>query len=104
MLRVERHLDWPDCLNVRDTGGLPTTDGVLTRWGALLRADDLCRLTPDGQGRLAASGVRTVIDLRGPSESIGSARGCGTPPLQDAGPPAGDGQPDGQRRIHHQLD
>src|SRR5919204_5835932 len=69
MQRVERHLDWPDCLNVRDLGGLPIADGGVIRWGALVRADDLCRLTPVGQRRLAEAGVRTVIDLRGPSEA-----------------------------------
>jgi hypothetical protein len=69
MQRVERHLDWPDCQNVRDLGGLPTADGGLTRRGALVRADDLCRLTPTGRRRLADFGVRTILDLRGPAES-----------------------------------
>ena len=33
------HLDWPDCRNVRDVGGLPTSDGGRIRLGALIRAD-----------------------------------------------------------------
>ena len=69
MQRVDRHLAWPDCLNARDLGGLPTADGGLTRPGALVRADDLCRLTPVGQRRLADFGVRTILDLRSPTES-----------------------------------
>ena len=63
-----RRLIWDACHNVRDVGGYVTSGGGITRWRALLRADDLCRLTPAGQAELAAYGVRTVIDLRSPSE------------------------------------
>lgn len=65
---MARHLAWDACRNVRDLGGYPTADGHATRWRALLRSDDLCRLTPQGQQALAAYGVRTIIDLRMPSE------------------------------------
>ncbi|HAL28604.1 MAG TPA: hypothetical protein DCP25_18000 [Chloroflexi bacterium] len=41
---VERHLDWPDLLNARDLGGYRTTDGVETRWRAVVRADNLNKL------------------------------------------------------------
>jgi protein-tyrosine phosphatase len=65
-----RVLHWDACYNVRDVGGYDTVDGRQTRWGALLRSDNLCRLTPEGQAALVAHGVRTIIDLRSPSEQI----------------------------------
>ncbi|MGW4382724.1 tyrosine-protein phosphatase [Kitasatospora sp. NPDC004531] len=60
----QRRLDWDGCLNVRDLGGLPTRDGRTTRSGAIVRADNLDRLTAEGQNSMLAHGVRTVIDLR----------------------------------------
>jgi len=59
-----RHLPWDACSNIRDVGGYPVTAGGTTCWGAVLRADNLCRLTPTGQADLVAYGVRTIIDLR----------------------------------------
>jgi protein-tyrosine phosphatase len=64
----DRHLDWEGCFNARDLGGLPTTDGRETRWGAVIRADALDRLTAAGWASLSAHGVRTVIDLRNDAE------------------------------------
>ncbi|MFI1519447.1 tyrosine-protein phosphatase [Kitasatospora cineracea] len=64
----ERQLDWDGCLNVRDLGLLPTRDGRRTRTGAVVRADNLDRLTAEGQNSLLAYGVRTVVDLRDPAE------------------------------------
>lgn len=64
-----RALVWPDCYNVRDLGGLPTADGRTTKWGAVVRADMLNRLTDLGRERLINYGVRTVIDLRKPDEA-----------------------------------
>lgn len=66
MVRVERerHLDWAGCLNARDLGGLPTGDGRTTRWRAVVRADNLDRLAPEGWAAPHAYGVRTVVDLR----------------------------------------
>ncbi|WP_371480799.1 tyrosine-protein phosphatase [Kitasatospora sp. NBC_00315] len=61
---AERTLTWDGCLNVRDLGGLRTTDGRRTRHGAVVRADNLDRLTAEGWDALLAHGVRTVIDLR----------------------------------------
>jgi protein-tyrosine phosphatase len=63
-----RALAWASCLNVRDLGGLRTTDGRRTRVGALVRADLLCRLNEEGRAALVAHGIRTVIDLRNTSE------------------------------------
>ena len=53
---------------MRDLGGLPTADGGATRFGALIRADCLGKLTESGRRALYDYGVRTVIDLRGPLE------------------------------------
>jgi len=65
---LSRHLPWDDCYNIRDVGGYSTADGGQIRWGALVRADNLCRLGPDGCAALIDHGVRTIIDLRSPSE------------------------------------
>ena len=59
-----RRLAWDACYNVRDLGGYATEDGGWTRWRAVLRADNLCRLTPAGCAALVAYGVRTIVDLR----------------------------------------
>ena len=66
--RPRRHLDWEGCFNVRDLGGLCTTDGRETRWGRVVRADALDGLTAAGWSALSAHGVRTVIDLRNDDE------------------------------------
>ena len=66
--RPLRHLDWEGCFNVRDLGGLGTTDGRRTRSGRIVRADALDGLTASGWAALSAHGVRTVIDLRNDDE------------------------------------
>ena len=60
----DRYLAWDACYNIRDIGGYPTQHESRTRWRALVRADNLYRLTPQGQAALRDYGVRTVIDLR----------------------------------------
>jgi len=65
----ERELVFPHLLNIRDLGGCRTRYGQETRWRSLLRADDLCRLTPGGEQYLFDYGVRTVIDLRWPVDA-----------------------------------
>ena len=65
---ADRHLDWEGCFNVRDLGGLPTTDGRVIRRGAIVRADTLDGLTTAGWDALMAHGVRTVVDLRNDDE------------------------------------
>jgi protein tyrosine/serine phosphatase len=65
---VERILTWDGCFNVRDLGGLATADGRLIRHGAVVRADKLNGLSAAGWEALIAHGVRTVVDLRDPSE------------------------------------
>ncbi|GAA2232227.1 MULTISPECIES: tyrosine-protein phosphatase [Kitasatospora] len=63
-LPADRRLFWDGCLNVRDLGGLSTTDGRRTRRGAVIRADNLDMLTAEGWAALADYGVGTVVDLR----------------------------------------
>jgi protein tyrosine/serine phosphatase len=65
-----RDLVWDGCLNVRDLGGLPTRDGGETRFGAIVRADNVRQLSEAGWRALADHGVRTVIDLRSDDELL----------------------------------
>jgi protein-tyrosine phosphatase len=60
----ERVLVWDGCKNVRDLGGLITSDGRMTRWGAAVRSDTPARLTAAGWSALYAYGIRTIISLR----------------------------------------
>jgi protein tyrosine/serine phosphatase len=64
----ERRLAWEGCLNARDLGGYPTSNGGVTRWGAVIRSDSPSLLTRVGQEALEAHGIRTAIDLRFPHE------------------------------------
>jgi protein-tyrosine phosphatase len=66
-----RRLDWPDCRNTRDLGGLPLAGG-LTRAGMLIRSDNLRSLTAQGQEAMVAYGVTDVIDLRSEGEVASS--------------------------------
>jgi protein-tyrosine phosphatase len=61
---VNRILTWDGCQNVRDLGGLRTSTGSTTRWGAVVRSDHPARLTADGWSALYAHGIRTIISLR----------------------------------------
>src|SRR4051794_24370980 len=67
-------------LNVRDLGGLTTTDGRQVRRGCVLRADALSYLTDAGVATLLDDiGVRLIIDLRRAEEVDYMGRGS----LQD---------------------
>jgi protein-tyrosine phosphatase len=59
-----RILDWPNCKNVRDLGGLRALDGRASRFGAIVRADTPSRLVESGWAALYAYGVRTIVSLR----------------------------------------
>jgi protein-tyrosine phosphatase len=63
-----RHLDWDGCFNARDLGGIPLAGGGETRWGAVVRADNIDGLSAAGWSALREHGVRTVIDLRNVDE------------------------------------
>ncbi len=83
-----RHLAWDGCFNARDLGGLHTTDGRTTRWGAVVRAGHLDHLTAAGWAALEAHGIRTIIDLRNDEER----------------PTDAERRPDGIATVHVPLD
>ncbi|WP_026877699.1 tyrosine-protein phosphatase [Jiangella gansuensis] len=61
----ERWIDLVGAVNVRDLGGLPTTDGRTTQFGRVLRSDNLQDLIDDDVQRLTGPlRLRDVIDLR----------------------------------------
>ncbi|MBI2940549.1 MAG: tyrosine-protein phosphatase [Chloroflexi bacterium] len=66
--RRTHRLHWDGCLNARDLGGYPTTDGSETRVGAIVRTDDLWQLTAAGHAAVVGYGVRSIVDLRTPQE------------------------------------
>jgi protein-tyrosine phosphatase len=75
-LAIARRLDWPDCQNTRDLGGLPLPAGGVTRMGVLVRSDSIAHLTPVGREAMAAYGVTTVIDLRTDAEVLRAPNPC----------------------------
>ncbi len=64
MTHEERQMRWGGCLNARHLGGFVTENGRVTSSAALVRSDNLARLTLEGRDALVADGVSTVIDLR----------------------------------------
>lgn len=60
----QRILRFDGARNVRDLGGLPTTAGATTRYGVIIRADGLSRMSDDDLTRLASLRLRTIVDLR----------------------------------------
>src|SRR5829696_1473282 len=64
-LRPEtRTLSWEGCCNIRDLGGLPLEDGGETRFGVVVRADDVSLLSEAGWGAVAQYGIQRIVDLR----------------------------------------
>jgi protein tyrosine/serine phosphatase len=62
--------------NMRDLGGLPTTDGGRTAAGRVLRSDNLQTLTPEDVRVLVEEmGLREVVDLRTTAEILLEGRG-----------------------------
>jgi protein tyrosine/serine phosphatase len=59
-----RGLEWDGCLNVRDLGGIALEDGGETRFGSLIRSDNVRRLTDAGWRELDRQGVTRIVDLR----------------------------------------
>ena len=54
--------------NLRDLGGWPASGGGHVRFGTVFRSASLGRLTDADAARLQATGLRTVVDLRGEQE------------------------------------
>jgi protein-tyrosine phosphatase len=65
---LTRRLDWAGALNVRDLGGVPLPGGRETRFGELVRADNIRLMGDDGWRALADHGVTRIVDLRWPEE------------------------------------
>src|SRR5204862_8270973 len=61
---ASRTLSWEGCCNIRDLGGLPPEDGGETRFGVVVRADDISLLSPAGWDALADYGIKRIADLR----------------------------------------
>ncbi len=61
---LDRAITFQFVFNVRDLGGLRTTDGRTVRRGMVFRADGVDRLDGDDLELARALGLRTVIDLR----------------------------------------
>jgi protein-tyrosine phosphatase len=76
--KTTRRLNWPDCRNTRDLGGLPGRRG-LTRRSVVVRSDNVANLTLAGRQAMIEYGITTVIDLRSESEVNGSPG----PPFSD---------------------
>jgi protein-tyrosine phosphatase len=64
IMTLERQLNWNDCQNTRHLGGFKTENHRVTSALALVRSDNLTRLTLEGQNAVMNDGVTTVIDLR----------------------------------------
>ncbi|HEU5363437.1 MAG TPA: tyrosine-protein phosphatase [Gaiellaceae bacterium] len=61
---MTRALEWEGCLNVRDLGGVALEGGGETRFGSLIRSDNVRRLTDAGWRSLAGHAVTRIVDLR----------------------------------------
>lgn len=64
----DRDCAFEGLFNARDLGGLRTADGGVTRFGAVVRAEDPNQLTDRGWRAVVGYGVRTVVDLRNDDE------------------------------------
>ncbi len=65
---LKRVVPFNDVFNFRDLGGYPTSDGYTVTWRRLYRSGELGRMTGDDPDRFVALGLRTVVDLRRPTE------------------------------------
>jgi protein-tyrosine phosphatase len=59
-----RRITLERAFNFRDLGGYVGSDGRTVRWGRLYRADGIHRIEASDLARVAALGIRTVLDLR----------------------------------------
>ncbi len=66
---MPRWIELDELANLRDVGGVPTTDGGEIAPGRLLRSDNLQTLTDADVDALLALGVTDVVDLRSDYEA-----------------------------------
>ncbi len=64
----ERQIELAGQNNFRDLGGYETRDGRRVKWRRLYRSGELTELSDSDLEKLAALGIRTVVDLRGVAE------------------------------------
>jgi protein-tyrosine phosphatase len=87
-----RHVTLDGCFNFRDLGGYAGADGRHVKWRRLFRADGPHALTLQDRDALGALGLRSVIDLRAPTEGhasyldVVSGAQCHALPLLDLVP------------------
>src|SRR5689334_13514014 len=55
-------------LNVRDIGGYTAAKGKKVRYGLVVRAASLSKVTPEGIKALRKLGIKTAVDFRSASE------------------------------------
>jgi len=80
--RTDRWLHLDGTTNTRDLGGLPTVDGGETRFGRILRSDNLQTLSAaDVHTLVDELGLTEVVDLRTTAEILMEGRS----PLRDVG-------------------
>ena len=65
---MPRELQFSQVFNFRDVGGYQGLDGRPVRWRRLFRSDSLSGLTEADRDQFHSLGIRTVVDLRRPSE------------------------------------
>ena len=66
---MPRWIELDELANLRDVGGVPTTDGGTVAPGRLLRSDNLQTLTDADVDALLSLGVTDVVDLRSDYEA-----------------------------------
>ncbi|MXZ77910.1 MAG: tyrosine-protein phosphatase [Acidimicrobiia bacterium] len=67
-LHLRRILHFDGALNVRDLGGMSTSNGQQVRFGLVYRSDDLADLSALDLAELEKRSVRTVVDFRSSEE------------------------------------
>jgi protein tyrosine/serine phosphatase len=73
---VERSIDLDGCVNFRDLGGYPTSDGRRLRWRLLFRSDALHAVSPADVSHLRdALALSDIVDLRSSFELESEGRG-----------------------------
>ena len=65
---AERHISTEGAPNIRDIGGLFTTDGYQIKWGAIFRSGKLGAIKKGDYDRLRALNIRTICDFRSAQE------------------------------------
>ena len=68
-MMVLKHIPLEKAFNVRDMGGIVNREGKALKWQKLIRSDGVANLTKQDWDTLYKVGVRTILDLRGPSEN-----------------------------------